>query len=150
MIVSQENKYSIETDPEFNVHDAYFTGLHFDYEKNELHFKCQSSSHTGWFFFRFENVYAFEMSAGDWWGGGDLRILEWTVVKDNQMIRRLWLENAAKLSSFDVSPPIALRPSDMFRLSDPDLALETQFLFSRGNILTIACEMVEFVPPAKS
>lgn len=150
MIINRENAYLIETNPECNVHDAYFTGLQYDYQKSELYFKCKDFSGCGYIGFQFRNVYAFEMSCGDWWGGGDLRILEWTVVTDNRMIRRLWLENAAKLSSTTVTPPIALRPSEVFRLADPNLALETQFLLSSGNMLTIACETIAFTPLAQS
>ena len=148
MILTRENKFAIETDPACNVHDVCFTGLRYDHETRELYFRCQDFSRTGWFCFRFQNVYAFELSAGDWWGGGDLRILDWAVVPDNRMLRRLWQENAAKLASAAVSPPVALRPGDVFRLADPGLAVETQFLFSDGNTLTIACETIVLAPPA--
>ena len=147
MVITRENVSAIETDPACSVHDACFTGFRYDHETRELHFRCRDFSCTGWFCFRFQNVYAFELSAGDWWGGGDLRILDWTVIKDNRMICRLWQENAAKLASAAVSPPAALRPADVFRLADPNFAVETRFLFSDGNTLTIACGQIEFSSP---
>jgi hypothetical protein len=41
VIITWENKFSIDTDPEIHVHDAYFTGFQYDSETRELHFRCQ-------------------------------------------------------------------------------------------------------------
>lgn len=130
MRIDFTNKAYIEN--EAYVHDSYFTGFTYDYEKRQIKMECESFMCKSRFIFQFNNVYGFNMNSCDWWGECN-HIFDWEVVREDKTslthkLKNFWPEDESNFS----------------RLTEPEKAVESKFTLASGDTLIISCESIDF------
>lgn len=112
------------------LHDSYFKQINYDDENKILYIICQDYYYKKLKYITFYNVIYFEMQNGYYWGkSNDESIIEWGLSKDNENLlkfQKLNEKNNGKYLNFEKK------------------YIESSFISSAGNILTIICEEIEY------
>ncbi len=121
MIINKQNEDAIN---DIYVHDSYLDDMYFSYEKKVLDFSVVNYYTNTKVFFKFNNVFYYEITACDLWGASN-RINGMGIEEVNSCI----------LSNIKASPKQRIKKADEL--------INIVFEMVSGDLMSITCQYVE-------
>lgn len=124
------NKEEID---DINIHDAYFSGFSYIYDKREILLECNNFENTNVFHFKFCKVVFAKMQCCNFWGDGDRIMYISTQNMDSQDTTN-YIEELEKCK-FENHPSY---------IDNKDKLITIEILLNSGDIFIIICENIMF------